>query len=260
MTRLRHNEPRTGLFDPRYAIRSLAVDYDSGHVLPFHDHAWAQVIYADRGVMQVYTRSTAWLVPPTRAIWVPADAEHSIRMRTGVSMRTLYIAPGSGSWPDACRALEVSPLLRQLILHLVHIDTVDPGIPAHLRLVGVLADLVAASDTVPLTLTLPRDPRARNLADRILEDPGREETLLQLSRDVGASQRTLQRLFRAETGLSLESWRRRARIQQAVVALSEGATVTDAALAAGYQSASAFITAFRRIFGVTPSRYDPHRL
>jgi len=110
---------------------------------------------------------------------------------------------------------------------------------------------------VPLTLTLPRDPRARALAERILEEPGRAGTLPELSRDVGASQRTLQRLFRSETGLSLELWRRRARMHQAVVALNDGAPVTEAALTAGYRSASAFISAFRETFGVTPSRYHP---
>lgn len=255
MTRLRHNEPVP--FDARYAIRSAAFDYGRGHELPSHDHAWSQLIYADRGVMEVRTKEAAWLVPPTRAIWVPMDVAHGIRMRSGVSMRTLYLAPGSGAWPDVCRALEVSPLLRQLILHLVRLDGVDPAIPAHERLIGVLADLITASESVPLTLTLPGDPRARRLAERILEDPGREETLAELSRDAGASQRTLQRLFRTETGLSLEAWRQRARMQQAVVALSEGAAVTTAALAAGYRSPSAFTGAFKRTFGVAPSRYDP---
>lgn len=260
MVRLRHNEPRPGLFDARYAIRSFGVDYDNGHTLPFHDHAWAQVIYADRGVMHVSTHTATWLVPPTRAIWVPADVEHSIRMRGSVGMRTLYVSPASGDWPQTCRALEVSPLLRQLILHIVRLDGMDPTRPDHDRLIGVLADLIATCETLPLTLPLPRDPRARRLADRIQENPGRDATLAELSRDAGASLRTLQRLFRAETGLSLESWRQRVRMQQAVVALSEGATVTEAALLAGYRSVSAFTGVFRKTFGVPPSRYDPQTL
>ncbi|MGE0621397.1 MAG: helix-turn-helix transcriptional regulator [Pseudomonadales bacterium] len=259
MVRLRHNEPRPGLFDARYAIRSMGIDYDRGHVLPFHDHPWAQVIYAEAGVMQVGTRAATWLVPPTRAIWVPADVEHSIRMRSRVGMRTLYVAPSSGAWPTDCRALELTPLLRELILHIVRIDSMDPTLVEHERLIGVLADLVTACDTVPLTLTLPEDHRARRLAERILDDPAMDGTLAELSRDAGASLRTLQRLFRTETGLSLESWRQRARMQQAVVALSEGTTVTEAALTAGYRSVSAFTGAFRKHFGVPPSRYHAAR-
>jgi AraC-like DNA-binding protein len=158
-------------------------------------------------------------------------------------------------WPTGCRALEVSPLLRELVLHLVTLDHLHAGCDGHARLVAVLADLVAASESVPLTLTLPRDPRARKVAERILAQPGQPDTLAELATNSGASQRTLQRLFCAETGLGLEAWRLRARMQQAVVALSEGLSVTEAAFAAGYSSASAFSGAFKRCFGVTPSRY-----
>ena len=104
-------------------------------------------------------------------------------------------------------------------------------------------------------LPLPADPRARRLADRILGDPGADASLADLARDAGASLRTLQRLFQAETRLPLETWRGRARMQQAVVALANGASVTETALEAGYQSASAFIAAFKRAFGQTPARY-----
>jgi AraC-like DNA-binding protein len=258
MTKLRHNDPTKDLFDDRYAVRSLALTYGDGHVLPFHHHPWAQLIYAARGVMQVKTEEMAWLVPTTRAIWVPAGISHSIGMRGQVAMRTLYLAPAAAMWPIQCRALEVSSLLRELILHLVALRTLDPARADHGRLMGVFADLLANSEAVPLTLPLPRDSRARMLAVRILDDPGQAATLAELVRDIGASQRTLQRLFQAQTGLSLESWRLRARMQQGVVALSAGASVTEAALTSGYRSPSAFIGAFKRSFGVTPSRYGWH--
>lgn len=259
MSQTRQTADAHPLFDPRCRVRSLAVDYPDGEVLPFHRHPWAQVVYAGSGVMQVRTRAAAWLVPTTRAIWMPAGMAHSIRMRGAVRMRTLYVQaeapqPSAEPWPAACRALEVSPLLRELILHLVDVDRVEAGNPGHDRLAGLLSDLIATSDTVPLTLTLPRDPRALELAERILAGPA-DATLSELARDVGASVRTLQRLFAAQTGLSLESWRLRVRMQHAVVALAAGAPVTQAALAAGYSSASAFTGAFKRTFGVTPSRY-----
>jgi AraC-like DNA-binding protein len=260
MTPLRHNDPTIDLFDGRYLARSLAVTYGNGHLLPLHHHPWAQLIYAARGVMLVETEETAWLVPTTRAIWVPARVPHRIRMRSRVAMRTLYVAAAGANWPDRCRALEVSALLRELTLHMVEIRTLDPTRADHERLMGVFADLLCNSEAVPLTLPLPRDSRARTLADRVLEEPGRAATLAELARDTGASPRTLQRLFQAQTGLSLESWRLRARMQQGVVALSGGASVTEAALTSGYRSASAFISAFKRSFGVTPSRYggDAH--
>ena len=239
-------------------MRGLAVTYRDGARLDRHTHPWAQLVYAATGVMRVATPDAAWLVPPTRAIWVPGGVAHEIEMRGTVAMRTLYLAP-AGEHPrlEACRALEVAPLLRELILHIVRLGMLDVDNPAHARLEGLLTDLLAAGETAPLVLPLPADPRARGFADRLLADPADTAPLADLARGAGASLRTLQRLFLAETGLSLEAWRGRVRMQQAVVSLSAGAPVTQAALDAGYRGASAFIAAFKRAFGVTPSRYRP---
>jgi AraC-like DNA-binding protein len=239
-----------------FPVRGLAVTYGDGHVLDRHTHPWAQLVYAATGTMRVATPTAAWLAPPTRAIWVPGGTPHEIQMRGRVAMRTLYLAPAG---PDprlaACRAIEVAPLLRELILHIVKLGMLDVEDEGHARLEGLLIDLLAASETVPLELRLPVDPRARAVAERLLAEPGADAAFADLARDAGASLRTLQRRFQAETGLSLDAWRARARMQQAVVSLSGGAPVTSAALDAGYQSPSAFIAAFRRAFGVTPAKW-----
>jgi AraC-like DNA-binding protein/quercetin dioxygenase-like cupin family protein len=243
--------------DPEgYPVRGLAQTFRDGHRLDRHTHSWAQLVYAASGVMRVATPGAAWLTPPTRAIWVPGGTPHEIEMRGVVAMRTLYLAPsGDRRELATCRAIEVAPLLRELILHIVRIGMLDADDPAHGRLEHLLVDLLAAAETAPLELPLPADPRAMGFADRLLAEPGAVVSLAEMARGSGASLRTLQRLFQAQTGLSLEAWRGRARMQQAVVALSAGAPVTEAALDAGYQSASAFIAAFKRAFGVTPARY-----
>ena len=239
-----------------FPVRGLAVSYRDGARLPRHTHPWAQLVYAASGTMRVATPSAAWLAPPTRAIWVPGGTPHEIEMRGTVAMRTLYLAPADeDSRLATCRAIEVAPLLKELILHIVRLGTLDADDVGHGRIEGLLVDLLAAAETVPLELPLPADPRAGAFADRLLAEPGAEASLAELARGAGASLRTLQRLFLAETGLSLEAWRGRARMQQAVVSLSSGASVTDTALDAGYQSPSAFIAAFKRAFGVTPARW-----
>lgn len=239
-----------------FPVRGLAVTYSDRARLDRHSHPWAQLVYAASGVMVVSTPSASWIVPPTRAIWVPAGTPHEILMRGQVAMRTLYLAPsGADARLAACRAIEVAPLLRELILHIVRLGMLDADDPAHARLEEVLIDLLAAGETAPLELPLPRDPRALGFAGRLMAEPGHAAPLADLARGAGASLRTLQRLFLAETGLPLETWRGRARMQQAVVSLSAGASVTGAALDAGYQSPSAFIAAFKRTFGVTPARW-----
>jgi AraC-like DNA-binding protein/quercetin dioxygenase-like cupin family protein len=239
-----------------FPVRGLASTYRDGHRLDRHTHPWAQLVYAVSGTMRVATPDATWLTPPTRAIWVPGGTPHEIEMRGTVAMRTLYLAP-SESHPRlaTCRAIEVEPLLRELILHIVRIGMLQADDPGHGRLEDLLVDLLARAQTAPLQLPLPKDARAAGFADRLLAEPGSAAPLAELARGAGASLRTLQRLFQAETGLSLEAWRGRARMQQAVVSLSAGAPVTEAALDAGYQSASAFVAAFRRAFGVTPGRY-----
>lgn len=237
-----------------YPVRGLAVTYRDGHRLDRHTHPWAQLVYAATGTMRVATPDAAWLAPPTRAIWVPGGVAHEIEMRGTVAMRTLYLATDDPRL-TACRAIEVVPLLKELILHVVKLGMLDVDDLGHARIEGLLLDLLADAETVPFQLPLPTDPRARALADRILKEPGAEASLADLAADVGASLRTLQRLFQAETTLSLEAWRGRARMQQAVVSLSNGAPVTEAALDAGYQSPSAFIAAFKKAFGVTPARW-----
>jgi AraC-like DNA-binding protein/quercetin dioxygenase-like cupin family protein len=257
MSPVRQALARPNARDPDgFPVRGLAQTFRDGHRLDLHTHPWAQLVYAASGTMRVATPGAAWLTPPTRAIWVPGGTPHEIEMRGAVAMRTLYLAP-AGHHPSlaACRSIEVAPLLRELILHIVRIGMLEAGNPAHGRLEDLLVDLLAAAETAPLELPLPRDPRAAAFAGRLLAEPGEAATLAALARGSGASLRTLQRLFQAETGLSLEAWRGRARMQQAVVSLSAGAPVTEAALDAGYASASAFVAAFKRAFGVTPGRY-----
>jgi AraC-like DNA-binding protein/quercetin dioxygenase-like cupin family protein len=248
---------RQNVRDPDgFPVRGLAVTYRDGHRLDRHSHPWAQLVYAASGTMRVATPTAAWLVPPTRAIWVPGGTPHEILMRGTVAMRTLYLAPaGEDARLANCRAIEVAPLLRELILHIVRIGMLDVDDPGHARMEGLLVDLLAAGETAPLELPLPTDPRALAFAERMLAEPGGEASLTELARGAGASLRTLQRRFLAETGLSLDAWRGRARMQQAVVSLSGGAPVTEAALECGYQSPSAFIAAFKRTFGSTPGRY-----
>jgi AraC-like DNA-binding protein len=206
-------------------------------------------------VMRVVSDAAAWLAPPTRAIWLPAGVAHEIVMKGEVASRFLYICPGLAErLPAEPRVLEVVPLLRELILHILRIRMLDPKIPAHDRMGGLLIDLLVDARPQDLALPLPRDRRALALAERVQAAPADPAPLADLARHAGASLRTLQRLFPVETGLTLEAWRQKARLIAAVGSLSAGAPVSVTAADCGYDSPSAFITAFKRQFGVTPGR------
>jgi AraC-like DNA-binding protein/mannose-6-phosphate isomerase-like protein (cupin superfamily) len=237
-------------------ITGLSWDYASGYEIPRHRHAKSQVVYARAGVMTVSTAEGTWVVPPQRAVWVPARTEHEIRMSGNVEMRTLYLdALAARELPIHCCVLNVGTLLRELILSGVDLPQLYALGGPEERLVLVLLDEIRAMQVAPLHLPQPRDPRLLKIATALGRDPADGRDLEQWSRAVAASPRTLARLFRRETGLTFGRWRQQLRLLRALEWLAGGRSVTDIALSLGYDSTSAFVAMFRRNLGHTPGRY-----
>ena len=216
--------------------------------------AWHKLTYAVRGHLEVITDDARRIVPADRAVWVPAGTVHTLVMRAPISMRSIFLAPGATTLaPPSCRTIAVTPLLRELILHISRIGALDRRRPEQARLVGVLFDLLAAADDIALELRSPRDPRARRFAELVAAKPGADLPIAKLARKAGASLRTLERCFLAETGVAVGEWRRRVRLFHAMRLLEGGASVSDAALEVGYASTSAFSAAYAREFGRSPT-------
>ena len=227
---------------------------------PAHDHAWHQLTFATRGHLEVITDDARHIVPADRAVWVPAGTQHTEVMRAPISMRSIYISklappgdPRGRAAPDRVRTIAVTPLLRELILHVSRIGALDRRKPEQARLVGVLLDQLAAARDVSLALPSPRDPRARRFAELVTRAPGDDASITALARRAGASLRTIERCFLRETGVPVGDWRRRVRLFHALRLLEDGASVTEVALDVGYASTSAFSQAFARQFGRSPS-------
>jgi AraC-like DNA-binding protein len=243
-----------------FLVRSFAVRHTTDHVIAPHTHDWHQLIYASEGVMWVQTVQGDWVVPPNRAIWVPAGVEHSIEMTGSVFVQTLYLAMAlSHSLPSRCCAVNVSPLLRELIRHIVNLGPLDPSDPARSRVIAVLVDQLNAMSTIPLQLPWPADERARRAAAWLRAHPEDPGVLKQVARKVSLGVRTLERLFRKETGLTFGKWRQQLRLLHALRLLAAGQSVTTVALAVGYDSPSAFIAMFKRTLDVTPRWYFASR-
>lgn len=254
---MRHARPLTIDQEPFLTVRSLGTGFSSGHVIESHTHEWHQLLYATVGAMTVQGGRSSWMIPSGKAVFIPAGCSHSIRMWGNVAMRSLYFATASKANSlafEECRVISVTPLLRELILRVTELSALDSRDPGHTRLMALLLDEMNTAPVTPLALPLPADPRALAVARHVLGTPAGTETLGDLSRRYGAGRRTLERLFRSETGISFGLWRQKARMLDSIRLLAEGKSVTEAALDAGYNSVSAFIAAFKRTFGCTPGR------
>lgn len=236
-----------------HPIRVRSRPMPAGVRIARHTHAWAQVAYASRGVLRVATTGTTWTVPPSRAIWVPPHVTHEVVIVEEAFLRTLYIdehAVPSGM--DACRVVEVSNLLREVI---VALDKPDLAASREQVLSALALDELTHSEPLPLSVPMPNEKRLRALCEAVIADPASSDSLEQWAASVGASTRTIARLFRQELGVSFSQWRQQALLARAIPLLSQGRPLSHVAQELGYQSQSAFSAMFRRAFGKSPRAF-----
>lgn len=226
----------------------------AGGEIDAHRHDQHQIVYAGRGVLAVTTSAGSWVAPSNRAIWVPAGTVHAHQAHGELDLHLLGLDPTENPLClDAPTVLVVSPLLRELIV--TYTGTPDDPSPQHARLREVLLDQLRSSPQQPLHLPAPASPLLRSVCDLMRLDPADGRTLAALGREVGASERTLSRLFRTDLGMTFPQWRTQLRLHHALVLLTQGRPVTTVAHQCGWASASAFIDVFRRAFGHTPGSF-----
>jgi AraC-like DNA-binding protein len=238
-------------------VVARALDWSPKFESSPHFHNCGQLVFASRGIMNILTTTGLWVVPPQRSVWMPANVPHVIRASTAVKMRTIYVDPSYAPWmPKHCCVLSVPPLLRELILKAMAIPSLyELGGPGE-RLMNVLIDEVsnASRDVRNLHLPKPQDPRVRCIVETIVKDPADPRTRDDWAKKIGASSRTIDRIFTNESGMGFGGWKRQAVLLESMRRLAEGESVTNVALDVGYDSPSAFIAMFRRTLGVTPSK------
>ncbi|MBP6718743.1 MAG: helix-turn-helix transcriptional regulator [Rhodoferax sp.] len=237
----------------RSRTRALAVD---AHFEP-HCHPWAQLAYCAQGLIQVTAndleRQTTFILPPSRAVWIPPDTRHAVTVLEATELRTVYLDPSATppSW-RGCRVLVVSSLMRELIRAL---EASTPGVRDDALMTLTLHEITHAS-TQSLGVPLPRDKRLRALCQSVLQAPGRCATLAQWAVNTGASERTVARLFRTELATTFQQWRQQAVLAHALPMLACGTPVSEVAAASGYASDSAFSAMFKSALGQSPSYFQ----
>lgn len=218
-----------------------------------HVHDEHQLAWAPDGVLTVVTGDGTWVLPPSRALWIPSGVPHETSSNGSATMRSLYLdaAVCPIDWP-APQPVAARALLAELINHLAD-TTLEPGQRA--RAEAVLLDLLQPVSVTTIDAPTPHDERARDVARSLVADPADNRSLDDWGRQVGASARTLARAFRNDTGIGFAHWRTLTRIRAALPGLAAGEPVATVARHVGYDTASAFVAAFRRETGVTPGAY-----
>ena len=264
--------PHLYMPDARRPVRAKLQHLSTDTRVVPHAHPWAQLAVSATGVVRLTVAHGTYIVPPSRALWIPPGVEHAVTVVEDADLLTLYVhqprgrcGPQPGRAQEAawrqCRVLEVSDLLRALALELD--ATPDRAgtapSPEALRREGRLSALVLdelrRARPVPLGVDLPSDKRLRTLCEAVLDDPARHATLEGWARSCGASPRTVARLFRNELGTSFVQWRQQVLLARAVTLAARKLPMASIAAELGYASASAFSAMVRRSVGAPPSRF-----
>jgi AraC-like DNA-binding protein len=233
-------------------------NYDTAALTPTHSHEDGEFCYSWQGCGLLHLETQSHLLPPKHGFWIPPGCPHSFSALKASAMSLLYIESSlEVSLPSRPAALAVDPLCADLLNALREPEHERLGQAEKARLLGVLRDRVARLPRCNEMVASALDRRLSPIVLAIFEEPTRNHTLGGWARTVGATERTLARLFRRTFGMTFLEWRKRVLMDEALRRLQAGEPVTVVALDLGYSTPSAFSHAFHQATGVPPSRFDP---
>ncbi|MDB5525524.1 MAG: AraC family transcriptional regulator [Rhizobium sp.] len=231
-------------------------DYPAGHMVPSHIHRRTQLLCVFAGVVLVETARGRWMIPPGHALLIPPALHHAVEMLSDVTMKSVYVTSAHASLVnDRPQVLEVTDLARSLLLEAIRLqDELIDSRKSELVLT-LLVEEILELEVRPLGLPFPSDRRLVALCRDFMANPSPNTRLDDWAERLAMSRRTFTRFFRQETGISFVTWRQQASVFACLPRLAEGLSVTEVALEAGYESAAAFTTMFRRMLDTTPRSY-----
>ncbi len=243
-------------------LRAKAHFLKADTLVELHSHPWPQLTFSTRGVVRLSTQDGSYIVPPSRALWVPADMAHSITLIEDAELRTIYLHAWLAPPWATCEVLDISALLRALMLALDttpdnHAPPPDPHVAQRERWIApLLIDELERATQIRIDVPLPHDKRLRALCETLLRNPVDRATLAVRAAEIGASERTVARLFRDQLGMSWQQWRQQAVIAHALPLLARGMAVSQVAAASGYATDSAFCAMVKAATGQSPTAFQ----
>ncbi len=239
---------------PIVGIAAEIGHHDSG----MHHHRKAQLLYAPAGCMRIALDGRQCVLPPTRAAWIPPGVHHRVTMHNVVAYRSVYFMDGLlPEQPEEVKIIGVNPLLKALIERMAFWQW-DMPVTKQQALLTLFSEELAAAPEEYLQLPLPVDSRLTDWLKGLASGAFEPEPLNRMAESIGASEKTISRIFTRETGMPYQSWRQQWRLLAAIELLAEGVCVADVAFALDFASDSAFISFFRQHTGETPRRYMHH--
>lgn len=230
-------------------------EFGNGFKDSMHSHDSGQLLYARSGVMSVIADMTSLMLPPHRAIWLPAGTRHELYCRGPVSLRTIYIHPDLDTVMPGCCVIEVTDFLKALILEVVAFGGDHDAGERETAITGLLRREIPRMAQAPFRIPMPSDPRLNRVCTALLKEPSAQQGIDTWASVAGMSRRSFTRAFRRETGMSLAAWRQQLRLMEALALLGMGQSVTSVAFDTGYGSTSAFCAMFARTFGTSPLNF-----
>ncbi len=237
----------------RSPVAGFAWDEDRPRQIGLHRHVRGHIVSVVRGAATVGTRAGVWILPPNRAIWIPPRTEHWVRYSKTLASRALFVeARIAAHLPSECVVLHLDPLSRELLNAAVEFDWHHNPSHSDMHLVDLLLERMPLLRQPALSVPDGQDPRVLRIMQKLRETPDENRTLAEWSKEAGASERTLARLFLRDTGMPFATWRRQHRLMLALEQLAAGARVTAVAHNLGYETAGNFSTMFRKVFHQSP--------
>ena len=235
---------------PVIGIAATLGNHDSG----LHEHQRGQLLFTRQGCTRITLAQQLCLLPPSRAAWIPSGVRHRAVMQQSVDYRSIYLTPAlCAGLPQQVCVIEVSPLLRAVLepIALADFDT-DWQQDKFVHLLGLCLNEIREATQQPMLLPLPWDKRLAPLLASLDQLP---PELQVLEAQIGASGRTIGRIFQRETGMSYQQWRQQWRLLRAIELLTTGRNIGYSAFELGFASDSAFIAFFKNMTGMTPGAW-----
>lgn len=221
-----------------------------------HKHTWGQLAYTSNGVLTLFTPEGKFIIPPQQALWLPPGLEHESFCRYGGKFRSVYIDEKfTERLGTSAKSIEVDSVLRALILEICTWQDDYQLDDKTQRFIDVFIDRIELAKETNFVMPLSEDVRLMPIISELLANPGNKLTIEQWGEKVGASSRTLSRLFNKQMNMGFSQWKQKLKSFKAVELLEAGYRQQDIAHQLGFESVSAFNTAFKHYFGVAPNAY-----